>query len=118
MNIDKIREIFSDEVFVKSLFELKTASEVQVALKAKDLELTEEEALAIHELMNKIKNGEITKDQLEKLQHQAEDGELSEEALEHVSGGLGIIAGFIIWGICAAVLAGAGGLQVYFLVKG
>ena len=33
MNIKEIKEVFSDEAFVKGLFELETAAEVQTALK-------------------------------------------------------------------------------------
>ena len=32
MNKEKLQEVFSDEAFVKSLFELDTAAEVQAAL--------------------------------------------------------------------------------------
>ena len=40
MNIEKLQEALANEEFVKSLFELENAAEVQVALKAKGLELT------------------------------------------------------------------------------
>ena len=42
----KIKEVFSDEAFVKGLFELESAAEVQAALKEKGIEMTEEEILA------------------------------------------------------------------------
>ena len=54
MNIEKIKEIFADEAFVKGLFELETAAEVQAALKEKGAELTEEEILAICEFFAKV----------------------------------------------------------------
>ena len=81
MNIEKIKEVFADEAFVKSLFELESVGEVQAALKEKGVELTEEEILGIRELVAKVNSGEISAEQLEK-------GELPEELLEKVSGGL------------------------------
>ena len=81
MNKEKLQEVFSDKEFVKSLFEMKTAAEAQAALKEKGVELTEEEILGIRELVAKVSSGEISAEQLEK-------GELPEELLEKVSGGL------------------------------
>ena len=40
MNMDKMREVFSDEEFVKGLFELETPEEVQAALEEKEIELS------------------------------------------------------------------------------
>ena len=76
-----------DEAFVKSLFELETVAEVQAALKERGIELSEEEILGIREFLIKVESGEITKEQLELWRKQAEDGELSEEALQQVAGG-------------------------------
>ena len=95
MNVEKMKEIFSDEAFVKSLFELETVTEVQAALKEKGIELSEEEILGIREFLIKVESGEITKEQLELWQKQAEDGELSEEALQQVVGGCPPV--FLIW---------------------
>ena len=84
MNMEKMKEVFSDEAFVKSLFELDSAAEVQAALKEKGAELTEEEILAICEFFAKVKSGEIAPGKLSK---QSENGELSEETLEQIAGG-------------------------------
>ena len=84
MNVEKMKEVFADEAFVKSLFELDSAAEVQAALKEKGAELTEEEILAICEFFAKVKGGEIAPGKLSK---QSENGELSEEMLEQVAGG-------------------------------
>ena len=54
MNMEKMKEVFSDEAFVKSLFELETAAEVQAALKEKGVELTEEEAKWLKEYTREI----------------------------------------------------------------
>ena len=107
MNIEKIKEIFADEAFVKGLFELETAAEVQTALKEKGIELTEEEIFAIREMLLKVADGEISVKQLEQWATQAERGELSEELLEQVSGGsvLGTIGLALIGAACVAAFA-------------
>lgn len=88
MNIERLKEVFSDEAFVKSLFELETVAEVQAALQEKGIELTEEEILGVRDLLIKVEEGGISAEQLESWAAQAEDGELPEEMLELVSGGL------------------------------
>ena len=85
MNTEKIKEVFADEAFVKGLFELESAAEVQAALQEKGVELTEEEILGIRDLLTKVENGEISAEQLE-------NGELSDELLEQVSGGSVLLA--------------------------
>ena len=80
MNKEMMQAAFADEAFVKGLFELETAAEVQAALKEKGIEVTEEEILSIRELFIKVENGEISVEQLE-------DGELPEDMLEQVAGG-------------------------------
>ena len=88
MNIERLKEVFLDEAFVKSLFELETVAEVQAALREKGIELTEEEILGVRDLLIKVEEGGISAEQLESWAAQAEDGEIPEEMLELVSGGL------------------------------
>ena len=90
MNIEKMKEVFADEAFVKGLFKLGSAAEMHAALKEKGVEMTEQEIITIRELLSKVASGEISGEQMEK-------GELPEELLEQVAGGsvlavLGIIA--------------------------
>ena len=109
MNMEKMKAVFADETFMKQLFELETAAEVQAALKEKDIELTEEEILGIRDLILKVERGEISAEQLEKWSAQAENGELSEEMLEQVSGGVLSFAmtTFLLWlGTKAVIAAG------------
>ena len=87
MNVVKMKEIFSDEQFVKSLFEMETAAAVQAALKEHGIDLTEQDILSIRDLLIKMDNGEITQEQMEKLQAMTEGCELSEDALENIAGG-------------------------------
>ena len=107
MIMEKIKEIFADEAFIKGLFELETAAEVQAALQAKGLALTEEDILGIREMLLKVADGEISVKQLEQWATQAERGELSEELLEQVSGGsvLGTIGLALIGAACVAAFA-------------
>jgi len=93
MNDEQIKELFSDEVFVNSLFELDEPEDVQKALAAKGLNLSLEE-------ISVIRNS---------LQNENTD-ELSEDELESVSGGVAVTAvvGAII--IAVSAVAGAGAL--------
>ena len=119
MNVEKMKEVFADEAFVKSLFELDSAAEVQAALKEKGIEMTEDEILGIRDLLAKMESGEISAEQAEQWSKQAESGELPDEVLEQVAGGeiiimaaVTITIGTILkWiGIGAAVGAAAGGV--------
>ena len=107
MNIEKMKEVFADEAFVKGLFELETAAEVQAALKEKGVELSEDEILGIRELFLKVEGGEISAEQLEKWVEQAESGELSEELLEQVSGGISTLVAAAVVVFLARVGAAA-----------
>ena len=113
MNVNKLKEVFSDEAFVKSLFELESVGEVQAALKEKGIEFSEEEILSIRDFLLKVEEGDITKEQLEKWTVQLEDGELSEEVLEIVAGGIALeTVGFVVG--CVVI----GAKVVYFLTVG
>ena len=112
MNIEKIKEVFYDEAFVKSLFELESVGEVQAALKEKGIEFSEEEILSIRDFLLKVEEGDITKEQLEKWTVQLEDGEIPEEMLEQVSGGC---IETVLGVLCVAAIAYA---AVYFLTVG
>ena len=119
MNMEKIKEVFADEAFVKGLFELGSAAEVQAALQEKGVALTEEEILGIRDLLVKMESGEVSTEQAEQWAAQAENGELPDELLEQVSGGEIVIMAavtigigtILTWiGIGAAVGAAAGGV--------
>ena len=86
MNEQHMKEIFSDEAFVKSLFALETAEEVHAALKEKDVELSVEEINEIHDNLLKCVD---------------ENGELSLEQLENVAGGSVIVG---VLGLATAVV--------------
>jgi hypothetical protein len=101
MNLEKMKAVCADKEFVKSLFEMETAAEVQAALKEKGVEVTEQEILAVRDILAKVESGDISVKQLE-------SGELPEEMLEHVAGGLAIGWVFLI----IAGIAGVGGTGI------
>ena len=82
----RIKEALSDESFTKELFALETAEEAQVKLREKGIELSLDEINAIPKTLRKMYDS---------------NGELSEDALEDVAGGV------IATGTAAAILIGA-----------
>lgn len=59
-----------------------------------------------------MENGEITKEQLELWQKQAEDGELSEEALQQVAGGSLTFMGALILKACVVAAVWVVGMSI------
>ena len=101
MNEALIKEIFSDEAFLKSLSEMETAEEVQAALKEKGLDLSIDDILKIQKTLTSQENGE-----------------LSEDEMENVAGGFAITAG-IVSAIAGGIGATAsGGTFVHTFTRG
>ena len=91
MNEERIKEVFSDEAFVKELLSTETPEEVQAMLEDNDIEVSIAEIVKLREMI--IKKAENP------------DAELSDEDLEDVAGGclwiaipiaIGIIAGICV----------------------
>ena len=78
MNEERIKEIFTDEEFVKEFFSKETPEEAQDMLAEKDIDVSIEELIAIKNIID------------EKLQaaENDEDGEICDDDLENVSGGV------------------------------
>ena len=75
MNEKRIKEVFSDDAFVKGFFALETPLEAQSALKEKGIELTESEIISL-------------RDEIAKLVEKTQSGdELSLELLDEAAGG-------------------------------
>ncbi len=72
-----LSEAFADEEFVTVLFALDTAEEAQAMLKDKGIEMTLDEVKRLPDAMAMARTGE---------------GELSEDDLEDVAGGVGKLA--------------------------
>ena len=96
MNEERIKEVFSDEAFVKQLFEQESPEQVQELLLDKEIDLSVDEIKKLRELIEKHISGELNLE------------ELSDEELESVSGGIVEVAAFfaILGGML--LLAGAG----------
>ena len=77
MDEQRVKEVFADEAFVKSLFALETPEEARDAFRKKGLALSAEEVLALRGLLIKT---------LEKAGENG--GELSVEELDEVAGGV------------------------------
>ena len=77
MNEERIKEVFSDEAFVKELFSKETPEEAQELLAEKDIDVSIEELVKLKDLV------------VAKLQaaENSESAELTEADLEDVAGG-------------------------------
>lgn len=124
MNLNDVKEIFSDEAFVKELFSAETPAEAQAMLKEKGFEVTEEDLMAVREVLVQIADGTIPADKVSEWQAQLEEDELPEELLEMVSGGaiteaglamaagmtfagpVGVLVGACVVGVVAIVALG------------
>ena len=102
MDKNNMKEIFSDKDFIKELLSLEDTAAVMAALKAKGLDLSEEEVLAVRDLLAKIKSGEITAEDLKQM----ESGQIPDSMLDLVSGGsivFGMLLGLGIGSVVATV---------------
>ena len=108
MNTKTMKAVLADEAFVKSLFELETAAEVQAALNDKGIALTEAEVLGIRDLLAKVESGEVSDENLAQWAQQAESDELSDEVLEQIAGGLLLTGGALLALTIVCGLAGGG----------
>jgi len=96
MDTNKIKEIFADQAFVKSLLKMETAAEVQKALKEKGLDISEKDVLKMRDELNKhLENG-------------TKPDELSLDQLDDVAGGLIISTTVLIVLAGIATVTGAG----------
>ena len=102
MDLEKVREVLSDEGFVKELLAMENEAEVQKALGDKGISISLEEIEMVGELIRKAASGEITVEQIEA----AGSGELSEDELEQVAGGA-ILSGIIACLVLGAIGGGA-----------
>ena len=77
MNEERIKEVFSDEEFVKELFSRETPEEAKALLEEKDIDFSVEDLIKLREIL------------VAKLQKSegGEEVELGEDELEDVSGG-------------------------------
>lgn len=98
MNEERIKEVFSDEAFVKQVLEQDTPEQVQALLAEKEIDFTIEEIVKIREIIEKQVKGELHIE------------ELTDDDLENVSGGTGILiaVGVIVGGLVVGAVVGGG----------
>ena len=96
MNEERIKEVFSDEEFVKELFSKETPEEAQALLAEKEIDMSIDELVKLKDLvaakLQAAENGEST--------------ELTEEDLSDVAGGVAVL--FAIMGL---VVVGVGAMM-------
>lgn len=97
MNEERIKEVFADEDFVKEFFSKETPEEAQAILAEKDIDVSIEELVAIKNIID------------EKLQaaENGEDGELCDDDLENVAGGVLLtFTGFVLISVAVPAVLG------------
>ena len=77
---------------------------MQEALNSKGITLSEEEVASIRTLFDKVKSGEISREQLEEWSRLAENGELSEETLEKIAGGSFLASILLVIGVAVGAI--------------
>ena len=92
MNEERIKEVFSDEEFVKELFSKETPEEAQALLAEKEIDMSIDELVKLKDLvaakLQAAENGEST--------------EITEEDLADVAGGVAVlfaIMGLVVVGV-------------------
>ena len=88
MNEERIKEVFSDEEFVKEFFSKETPEEAQALLAEKDIDVSVSDLCKLMDML------------IAKVENPDAEGELDDEALEDVAGGVAALA---LVGILAAV---------------
>lgn len=88
MDISKIETVLSDISFVEKLATLETIEEVQLAFKEKGLNLSIDDVNKLHDIISHVANY---------------SGQLSEEALEEVAGGLTPAAEYAVFEVVYSV---------------
>ena len=111
MNEEKLKEVLSDDAFVKELLAMEKPEDVQAALEEKGVEFTLDDIKQIGEVIRKVQSGEISQEQVER----AANGELSEDELEGVSGGILLTTLLWITAGCGAAVAVGGGTAIGIL---
>ncbi len=101
MDESRVKEVFSDEEFVKGLMALEEPAEVQAALKEKGIEMTEDEVVQLRDVIVKL------------AEQAGENGELSLEQIDEAAGGIAlgtVVLGGLVFASVAEVF-GAGALS-------
>lgn len=111
MDINKVKEVFSDQEFVEKLLQTEEPEDAQQLLEENGIVLTLDEIKQLGDYLEKAANGEIPQEKIEA----AANGELTEEELEGVAGGELIT--FIVGGLIILGAAGVAGSAAYGTYK-
>ena len=60
----KIKEVFSDEAYVKEFLAFETPEEAQASLEEKGIEVSVEDLNQVADMLNKLSEGELTEEEL------------------------------------------------------
>lgn len=89
MNINHINAVFNDESFLKMIFDLNSAQEVQEALQAKDIHVTMDEIMRTKDLIERFETNTLTESDQQLLNLMMNnEGSLNDNQLTFVSGGV------------------------------
>lgn len=116
MDLNKIKIVLSDKKYVESLLQLETPQEVQACLKEKDIELSIDEINQIADYINRYENDALTDQEKQLFNSFQNDGELSDDQLETVSGGFIEYLVFIC--ACAIISTVITGIGVHQKTRG
>ena len=105
-NLNTVKALMEDEAFVRSCIEAENEEAVQKLFADKGVDISTEEIELLKEMVGAVADGTITEEQLEKL---ANGGELSEDELDEVAGGLpwGVVELFTDKHNCRVITNGA-----------
>ena len=67
MDEAKLREVLSDEEYVKELLAMESEQQVQLSLEERGIELSLDQIRQIGEFVRKVQNGEVSQEQLEHM---------------------------------------------------
>lgn len=113
----KLEELLKDKEFCEKLFALDETKDVQDLLNTNGIELSIEEIEQIKDLVIRFQNDDLTDEEKKLIEKFQKTGELSDDDLENVSGGLflliggGAVAltvGLAIYGVVSAYISASG----------
>lgn len=67
MSMERLEEVFEDDQFVEALLAMETPEEMQNALAEKGIEVSLEEIMQVRDLVSRFQGGELTEDELESV---------------------------------------------------
>lgn len=115
MDINKLKDVLSDKTFVEQLLSMEDEEQVQVALKEKGIDITLQQIDEIKDYIDRYQNNQLSEQEKNLLEAAQKNinGQLSDEELESVSGGIVVIDTLIV-ALFIGIIVGGG---IYETVK-